>query len=354
MMKIKLAILEKDVNYLSRMVSVFGTKYADKLEVYSFTDPNIALSAVASERLDVLVASDAFELDVTQLPKRCAFAYFVNSADIETFGGQSAICKFQKAEQIYKQILSLYAEKASNVSGIRLENDACTVIAFVSAAGGVGSSSMAAACAVHYAAQGKKTLYLNFEKFGSADQYFSGEGQFDLSDVIFSLKSRKANLTLKLESSVRQDPRGVYFYAGAKVALDMMELSVEEKLALLTELKLTGAYDFIVLDVDFAMDKDTLKLFRQLNALVMVSDGSETGNNKTFRACTALNILDQNADVPLMRRMFLVYNQFSNKTGAALTGLDLKELGGAPRYQHASVNEVVNALSALAVFDAIQ
>ena len=353
-MKIKLAILEKDANYLNRMVSVFGTKYADKLEVYSFTDPTIALSAVASERLDVLVASDAFEIDTDKLPKRCAFAYFVNSAGIETVAGQSAICKFQKAEQIYKQILSLYAEKASNVSGIRLDNESCSVIAFLSAAGGAGSSSMAAACAVHYAAQGKKTLYLNFEKYGTADQYFSGEGQFDLSDVIFSLKSKKANLTLKLESCVRQDQRGVYFYAGTKVALDMMELTADEKLALLTELKLTGAYDYIVLDVDFGLDKDTLKLLRRLNAVVMVSDGSETGNSKTARACAALNILDQNADAPLMRRMYLMYNQFSNKTGSALTGLEIKELGGAPRYQHASVNEVINALSALAVFDTIQ
>jgi len=30
-MKIKLAILEKDKSYLSRVVTVFGTKYADKI-----------------------------------------------------------------------------------------------------------------------------------------------------------------------------------------------------------------------------------------------------------------------------------------------------------------------------------
>ena len=37
-MKIKLAILESDVSYLKRIVSVFNTKFADKLEIYSFTD----------------------------------------------------------------------------------------------------------------------------------------------------------------------------------------------------------------------------------------------------------------------------------------------------------------------------
>lgn len=37
-MKIKVALLDKDKEYLDRLTGVFNTKYADKLEVYSFTD----------------------------------------------------------------------------------------------------------------------------------------------------------------------------------------------------------------------------------------------------------------------------------------------------------------------------
>ena len=36
-MKIKVALLDKDKEYLNRLTGVFNTKYADKLEVYSFT-----------------------------------------------------------------------------------------------------------------------------------------------------------------------------------------------------------------------------------------------------------------------------------------------------------------------------
>ncbi len=52
-MKIKVAILERDKSYLARIVSAFGTKYADKLEIYSFTDPDIAMSTLSSARIDV-------------------------------------------------------------------------------------------------------------------------------------------------------------------------------------------------------------------------------------------------------------------------------------------------------------
>ena len=111
-MKIKLAILEKDRSYLSRVVTAFGTKYAEKLEIYSFTDPDVALATLNSAKIDVLLASDAFEIDAQKLPNRCAFAYLIDSMGIESYNDQRAICKFQKADLIYKQILSIYSENA--------------------------------------------------------------------------------------------------------------------------------------------------------------------------------------------------------------------------------------------------
>lgn len=352
-MKIKLAILDKDTSYLNRIVAVFGTKYADKFEIYSFTDPDIAMANLDTARIDVLVASNVFEIDTKKIPKRCGFAYFVESLEIETFNDEKAICKFQKADLIYKQILSIYSENAGNVSGLKLGDDSTRVIAFTSVSGGVGSSSMAAACAVHFASQGKKVLYFNLEKFGSSDVYFSAEGQFDMSDIIFALKSKKTNLSLKLESCVKQDLRGVYFYSQSKLALDMLELNAEEILQLISELKLTGGYDYVILDCDYGMDKDSLSVFRQANSIVWVGDGSEISNTKIFRAYQALATLEQNADSPLLNRLYLIYNMFSNKTSKALDDISIKNIGGAPRYEHATTAQVIGQLAAMDMFDKV-
>ena len=154
-MKIKIAILEKDQSYLTRIVSVFSTKYADKFEIYSFTDLQVAMSYLDEAKIDVFVANDAFDIDVTQLPKRCGFAYFVDVADIEMEREQHAICEFQKAELIYKQILSIYSEKAGSISGLKLGDDSAKILVFASPSGGAGSSVMAASSAVHFVAQGK-------------------------------------------------------------------------------------------------------------------------------------------------------------------------------------------------------
>lgn len=352
-MKIKIAILEKDKSYLTRIVSVFSTKYSDKFEIYSFTSPEVAIPALEQARIDVLLASDAFEIDVAQLPNRCGFAYLVDSMGIEMLNDQRAICKFQKADLIYKQILSVYSEKASSITGFNMNGDESIVVVFTSASGGVGSSAMAAACAVHFAAQGKKVLYLNLEKFGSSDVFFSGQGQFDMSDIVYALKSKKTNLPLKLESCVKQDMSGVYFYSQAKIVLDMMELTTEDILRLISELKLTGGYDFIILDMDFGIDKEMLTIYRQAQTILLVGDGSAESNAKTQRAYAALATLEQNSDAPLTNRMSFVYDKVSSKNGQSLEIQGLKVLGGAPRYAGATTQQVVEQLSKLELFDTI-
>ena len=352
-MKIKLAILEKDASYLNRIVAVFNTKYADKFEVYSFTDEQMALGILDGRKIDVLVASDAFEINVAMLPKRCGFAYFVDSADVETIHEQQAICKFQKVELIYKQILSVYSENAGDVSGLKLGDESTKIITFCSPCGGVGTSSMAASCALHYAAKGKKTLYLNLEKYGSSDVFLSGEGQFDFSDIIYALKSRKTNLSIKLESCVKQDVNGVYFFSQPKVALDMLEINEEDIIRLISELSLIGAYDYIIIDMDFGMSREVLKVYKRAHAIVWVGDGSTSSNTKIQRAYNALNIIEQNEEAPLVNRMSLIYNKFSSKTGTGIADIGLKNIGGAPVYIHADIRTIVEKIAEMEMFEHI-
>ncbi len=352
-MKIKLAILEKDTNYLNRIVSVFSTKYAENFEIYSFTDKDVALASLENARIDVLVASDIFDVDVSILPKRCSFAYFVDANDIETLNDQRAICKFQKADLIYKQILSVYSDNASGATAFMLGEDNTNICVFTPVSGGTGASTIAAGAAMHFASLNKKTLYLNLEKFGSADSFFEGEGMFSMSDIIFALKSKKSNLSLKLESCVKQDKSGVYFFSPSQIALDMLELSSVEIERLITELKITGSYNYIVLDMDFSLDKDTTSIYKMAHSIVWVGDGSEISNNKISRAFNALAIKEENADEPLVNRISLIYNKFSNKTGETITDINIKNIGGIQRFEHATTSQILQQIYNKDMYDKI-
>lgn len=352
-MKIKLAMLEMDENYLQRIVSVFGTKYGDKLEIYSFTELEAAMLTVSSAKIDVFIANNVFDINVSALPEKCGFAYLVDSADVNLVKDQKAVCKFQKAELIYKQILDIYSEKAGSTFALKSDKDNSHIILFDSISGGTGASSMAAACALHFAAIHKRVLYLNLERFGSSSVFFAAEGQFDISDVIYAVKSRKANLALKLESCVRKDSRGVFYYAESKIALDMIELNSDDIVHLISEIKMSGLYDYIIIDTDFAMDKNFLQIYLLAHSVVWTGDGSEVSNEKISRAYTALSTLERDMDVPLTNRLFLIYNKFSNKTGKMIKDIKLKDIGGAPRYEHANTNQILSQLSQMTIFDTI-
>ncbi len=351
-MKINIVILDSDQIYLNRLLSHLQTKYSSKLEIYSFTKLDLALAKVQEAKVDVFLADNGFDIDVESLPNRCGFAYLVSSSEVETYRDQVAVSKFQKLDLFYRQILSIYSEKAGTVTGLKFTDEACQIIAFATPAGGVGSSTMAAACARHFAARGGKTLYLNLEQFGSADSFFDADGQFGMSDIIFSLKSQKANLAMKLESAVKFDEEtGVYFYSESKLALDMREIHIPELVHLLSVIQLTQSYSYVILDMDFALSPEHLPLFRMLHAFISVSDGSEIANYKIERAFEAMEALEQDEDFPLYKRMAILYNKFSNKTGESLD-LECRVLGGAPRYEHAHVSQILDRLDKLDVFQA--
>lgn len=350
-MRIKLAILEKDANYLKRIVSVFNTKYSDKLEIYSFTDYEVALGELQNSKIDIFIVSDTFEVDVKRLPKRCGFAYFVDSHNVETIREQMAICKFQKADLIYKQILSLYSENASDISGLKLTDDVCKLIAFTSLGGGAGSSTMAAACAICFAKRGKKVLHLNLDSFGSSDMFFNAEGQFDMSDVIYALKSKKTNIALKIESCIKQDASGVNFFSQTKIALDMMELNTDDILRLISELTVLGIYDYIVIDMDFGIGRNYLDIFSRIHSIVVTGDGTDISNCKIQRAFQSMILLDKSMDISLLNRMYLLYNKFSSKTGKMIDSNHIKILGGAPIYKQGTAIQIAEQISGMNVFD---
>lgn len=349
-MKIKLAVLDQDINYLNRIVAVFSTKYAERLEVYSFTDPAMAVKMLDAARVDVFLADERFEIGVKDLPSRCSFAYFVEEAGLESFRGQPAVCKYQRADLIYNQVLNLYSEKAEGVAGRSGDGNAA-VYWFCSAGGGCGSSSMAAAAAVYFAKQGKRALYLNLDVFGDASCYFDGVGQFDFSDVIYALKSKKNTVAMKLESSLRQDTAtGVSFYAPAQLALDMTELNQEDVQLLVSTLKTSGLFDVIVVDRKFDLDGCCQYLWGQAGSVVAVNDGSEIGNSKFLRAYAAMKVLSEQSDTFRLDKLMLLYNKFSNKTGQTLEGLDVTMLGGVPRYEHASVAQIIGQVAGMGIF----
>lgn len=350
-MKIKLAMVDNDSMYLDRIVNIFNTKYADKLEVCSFTNFETAMVSIDSMRIDVLLVSDIFDIDVKMIPDRCAVAYIVDSPDISELKGLNAISKFQKIEFIYKQILNIYADKANEFSTRKRTDGDVKIIGFTSFNGGVGKSTMAAAFAKK-AAISNKVLFLTLETLGDASLFFRGEGQFTFSDLIYAMKSKKTNFAIKFESSVKKSTDGVDFFTAPRVALDNMELSSAETMEMLQTIIDNCNYDYIVLDFDFEFDELTKSIWNISDEVVFISDGSETANLKFERGLNALKILNSKNEADYrLDKINIMYNMFSNKCSKKMEGIDAVELGGLPRFEHATLEQVLEQVRTITCWD---
>lgn len=345
-MKIKVALLDKDKTYLDRIAGVFNARYMEELEIYAFTDLDTAVEALQKHRIDVLIADDSFDVDVDTTKVKSEIAYFVESPGIEKIKERPAICKYQKSEMIYKQILNLFSDKVESIQKAYATTGECRTILFSSPCGGTGTTTMSIAAALYFQKIGSRTFYLNLDPLSSSDLILGSEGQFTMSDVVFAVKSRKGNLDIKLESYMCSTQEGISFFKQAKVALDMLELKNDDIDLLINSIKKSGKYDVLIINQPFVLSKAINENLKKVDVMLSISDGSDEANYRLVRAFDSLQLMLE--DEILIDKIKLVYNKFGSETGKMLTTDRIATLGGAPKYKGASTRQIAEQLSEMA------
>ena len=123
--------------------------------------------------------------------------------------------------------------------------------------------------------------------------------------------------------------------------------------SVITYLKVGGGYDYIILDMDFSLEKSEIEVLKECNQIVLVNDGSPTSNTKLERVLESLRILEEQNDWKILIRCNILYNRFSSKTSEKMEIADVKELGGIKRFEGYSVELLIQQLAETGVFDGL-
>lgn len=352
-MKIKLAVIVSDEKYLTRFVDMLTLRYADKMELSVFTKVAGSGEIIKKYRPDIILVEKHFLEEAFSAPGNSQVVCFTEEKDIHIWNGYRAICKYQKISGIYKNIVDIYAEKMET-EALTLNKDDKKIVTFFSGAGGVGASTVAASYAFHLAQQGEKVLYLNLEQTGDAGQFFSAEGDEDFGKVIYALEMKNGQPSVRMESALRRDASGVYFYAACVSALDMLELNTDIMERMFEELSVIKLFHWIIVDMDFCLSTAVYMQIERSYATYFVSDGSSTANAKLGRKLAALEIVAEQRERMLLNRIFILYNRFGSKSGKKLEGCAFKEIGGIHRFADAKAEDLLKLISQTEVFDGMQ
>ena len=342
----KVLIIDKNTRYVQRLTNALQQKYAGRYELYSITDLSRVVERIREIHPDVVVADkDTAESDSEIIP--FVSAYFVNNSDIEKINDKIAFCKYRSVDEIHQDILTVLAD-ASNKIVFRTESGDCDIIVFTSPAGGTGCSSLAGAYVVNRAKARKKTLFLTLDPYSDVELMFCGNGKNSMSELVYAIKSRSNNFAIKIETCLKKTSTGICYFGTSKNALDILELTFEDKQFLLSGLKKSGLFDVIVLDIPFSIDRESLKLLEDSRYVFWVNDGSRSCAKKIDRAYEALLIVGEK------QQSLSVTGVVNNKyieDNSYVFPIKIPEFGKIPKID--DDNKGLDVLSELKFFDLV-
>lgn len=338
-MKIRLGILDDDANYTKRFSAYLNT-HSDQIDLFIFSTWDSFQSFLEQKFVDVLLAEPKLVPERETFPKNMQAAYFSATQDVETIRDLRAVCKYQKAGLLIREVKSLYAELDKGET-LKAGGSRTRIIAFRGVSGGVGTTTCAIACARTLAAMRQKVIYLNLEENGCVFPLLAGEGTSTLSDILYAIKSKSANLQLKMESMIRQDPSGVFFYAPFTVVPDAVEMKREDVRALFDTILASGNFGTLIIDTDSCRTAAEQEAMARADQVVLVSDGHEISNIKLRRLVQAMRIADDTSGTRILGYTTILYNRYGKISKDAVTEPRIGIFGHIQEAEGASAQQAV-------------
>ena len=343
-MKIRVGFFDKDVRYINKLVNYINLHYADSIETQSYSNIDSMREQIDKRKLDILLIDPDCVDKSFSVPDYMGMAYLSTSADIESIWGKRTVCKYQKVELIYKEILNLYSELDLGIS-VKAWRGGCPIQMFIGASGGVGTTTVAAACAKNMAQSGRKVLYLNLEGNGVISQIFTGEINQGLSDALYAIKSNNSNLILKLTSMIDRDPSGVSFLNPFAVTLDEAEMTPDELDRLIDSLISTGNFECIVIDMDSVVSAKRNVVANRATNIFVVASGLSISNQKLVKRLQEFTLIDERDHSRQFSRVQVIYNAFGSNSSKARTGFGETVFATINNYRGFSPDKLVEEIA---------
>lgn len=357
-MKINIAMCTTDIQYSKKVMHYFQVHYYDKFVWNIFTEASYLVDFCKNNDVDVLLLGYEMksEVDLHSLGKKgeCILAYMVEDSLIEEIKDIYQLEKYSRADKIYRDLLELYSHKANiHFRNSAVVNDKTEVYAFVSPAGGCGTSTIASAMAQNYA-KFEKVLYVNLETTGGYGLIYNNVGNAGFDEVIFAIKSRRNALELKLASSVSRADNGVFFFSESASALDVMDLTMDDIKEFLVSIQQSKEYDKVILDVGNALGTKEIAALTYANRIVAIIDDTEITKKKLQRYISTLQIIEQKNKADICSKMILFFNKILKHTQLPEQILNIRVGGGFPKIENGTYSGVIDKISGMEIISNVK
>jgi MinD-like ATPase involved in chromosome partitioning or flagellar assembly len=349
-MRFHLCILDTDQSYASRLTDYLAAHYASEVVLSRFSAlEDLQAFIEKKHRVDVVLASPDVLPDASVLPAKVEVLYIMKEDGASSYAGKEACCKYQDVNKIFRLVMNLAADALNNSkTEFGISGDG-RVITIFGSAGGVGTSTVAAALASRLARQGKTVLYMPVQQNACPQDVFAKTCS-SMTEVRYEVCSALKNnmnsgrVQMKMKSSMQQDPNtGVYAFDAYRLPVDCSNAAPDEAKILIQAAR--GICDVCILDIDNNLNSLMKKYLEESDDVVIVTDGSQRANSAAGKFLESLDVLENADELNLEARVYLIYNAFGSH-GAKLTRVPayVKETATFANYRGAESMQILQEL----------
>lgn len=303
MSQIRLVLADRDTMFLEKF-SAYLLK--NKTPVFSLVlfsnDKKLEEWLRLGEKADIIVISSALYNDIAEKFDTDNLVLLRDCPESMMPEGIISIYKYRPANYLMKEIISLGAEKIPQDFDTGM--DLCKINLVLYADGSDVLNPFAQSLAAIKADSGLKILYISLDEISNTDDYFTGNNQRGLSEMLYYVKSQKENLSLKAEACTTLDmDTGVYFMKGHHDTRDIAGLSEYELSALIMSVNKKSAYEEVIITRGFKNDSLLPVLIKSAHRIYITALNYFTSVNRIKKINNILHEFENKNNMVLKDRV---------------------------------------------------
>lgn len=263
MKKKEIVICDQEESYVERLGRFFERQAGNLFSVHGFTDPAVLSQFLNEKPADILLVGQAMVSPALDplLENNCRAVLLLSDSPEEN--DQRVVYRYQSAENLLRRALAVYEETLSPAeTEKRLRADIFGVYSPVKRCGKTTFSLFLGQLLAEKAA----TLYLNLEDCAGLPLLTAGEGEENLSDLLYYYRVQQPG-HLNLYQVARRIGKLAYI-PPVVCPEDIREAEPEELVKVITAIGAREEYPFLVIDLGDAL-RDPLPILHLCRTVYM-------------------------------------------------------------------------------------
>lgn len=152
-------------------------------------------------------------------------------------------------------------------SGANIKEKEPQIVAVISPAGGVGTTTVAVGLSACLKQNLKKVLYLNMQNYQDFYYYF-GNKEMLPTQIAAYLKNPDASIYKKMQEYIRKEEFS--YLPALRTSRESLEISSQGYMELARAAQRSGDYDFIIVEIGNELSSDVIKFLKYVNKIFVV------------------------------------------------------------------------------------